>query len=179
LAVSRSQAIAALGRIHAVAYRLNEWPLTALCSRWLTTCRMGEDAPKPPSKTFGRSARPRRDRTGSYANGRWHRRRSPTRRRLPTNCLKRARRRLLHLLKITGLPGSIEGRSIRAVQAEVDEPAVSGIGLDPLPFFTGRRVGAEVEIGRSRRRNIFQLNQRPTLCGREQDSNPRSPPGGS
>ena len=42
---------------------------------------------------------------------------------LPTNCLTRARCRLFHLLKITGLPGSIEGRSIRAVQAEVDEPA--------------------------------------------------------
>jgi hypothetical protein len=24
-----------------------EWRLTALCSRWLTTRRMGEDAPKP------------------------------------------------------------------------------------------------------------------------------------
>jgi hypothetical protein len=35
-------------------------------------------------------------------------------------------------LEVSGFPGLVEGRLLGAVDAEVDEPACPGVGLDPL-----------------------------------------------
>jgi hypothetical protein len=64
-------------------------------------------------------------------------------------------------LEVSRLPASIEGRSFRPVEGEVDKPALAGVGFDPPPFFASWRAGPKVEIGGTRRRHILQLDQRP------------------
>jgi len=40
----------------------------------------------------------------------------------------------LRLLEISGLPASVQRRTSRSMQAEIDEPTLAGIGFDPLPY---------------------------------------------
>src|SRR5436190_24048147 len=44
-------------------------------------------------------------------------------------------------LEISGFPGLVEGCLLGAVDAEVDEPACSGVGLDPLVLVPGGAAG--------------------------------------
>jgi hypothetical protein len=49
-------------------------------------------------------------------------------------------------LEISGFPGLVEGCLLGAVDAEVDEPACSGVGLDPLVLVPGRGGGPEEQV---------------------------------
>jgi hypothetical protein len=64
----------------------------------------------------------------------------------------------LHLFKIRRFPAAVEGRPLRAVDAEVDEPAFARSGFDPARLFARRRSWAEVEVD-GIARQIFELEQ--------------------
>ena len=42
---------------------------------------------------------------------------------------------VLHFLEITGFPLAVEGRGLRPIDAEIDEPALAGYRFDPLCGF--------------------------------------------
>lgn len=49
-------------------------------------------------------------------------------------------------LEVSGFPGLVEGCLLGAVDAEVDEPACSGAGLDPLVLVPGGGGGPEEQV---------------------------------
>jgi hypothetical protein len=52
---------------------------------------------------------------------------------------------LFDLLELARLPGSVERRPLRPIEAEVGEPALAGDRLDPSAFLAGWSLGAEVQ----------------------------------
>ena len=52
----------------------------------------------------------------------------------------------LHDLDVVELPRAIEGRRLRAVDAEGAEPTFTRDGLDPHAFLASRSLGAEVNV---------------------------------
>jgi hypothetical protein len=57
-----------------------------------------------------------------------------------------ASRPLFQFLDVIDWPGAIKICFRRRVQAEVSEPVLAFVGLDPIRFFSGRSLGAKVEI---------------------------------
>ncbi len=53
---------------------------------------------------------------------------------------------LFHLLYIIEFPRAVEGRRLRAIDAEGGPPPFARDGLDPHTFFARRSLWAEVEI---------------------------------
>src|SRR5262249_60513020 len=66
---------------------------------------------------------------------------------------------LLRLLEIARLPGAVERGRLRPVDAEVDEPALARIRLNPLALLTRRGLRADVAIDRRRVAAVLQLEQ--------------------
>src|ERR1019366_3351410 len=74
--------------------------------------------------------------------------------------------RSLHQLAVTRLPASVEGRFLRSIDAEVDEPTFTRNGLDPLTFFASRGLWAKEKVnGLVFGRGLFieRAQRRPVL----------------
>ena len=72
----------------------------------------------------------------------------------------------LHFFKISRLPGAIENRLLRSVDAEIDKPTLVGAGPDPLPCFASRSLSGRSKIDRLLAGDVLQLEQRSQGCSR-------------
>src|SRR5262249_28619779 len=63
----------------------------------------------------------------------------------------------LHLFKVARLPGAVERRSLRPVDAKVREPALAGDRLNPTALLAGWGLRAEVKVRGLRVSGVLQL----------------------